>query len=326
MNMDADCELSRLYRAGACEQPPVRLDRAILAAAERDVAPVGSWASARRRWSWQAPLAVAAVLSLAVSLALILEGELERMPPLRASVPTQVVPSSPGSNGRTDAEPAQSSDAISRGGEGIQAQRELPAATPQPRALQQNEASEHRAAQRAQPESMPRETPVAPAKERERAAVSALPHRPSARVSPAAPLPRPLGGETQRADPVPFAEISAGAGKIAERAPRLSVEARSADSVPPTTRREAARFGHEPDKALAVPAPGAAAAVPSGTHGPERRQADRTEQQSGVLLEAEQWLREIDQLRRDGREELARARLDQFRKRFPDFPLPESLR
>jgi hypothetical protein len=38
----------------------------------------------------------------------------------------------------------------------------------------------------------------------------------------------------------------------------------------------------------------------------------------------EQWLLEIEQLRRDGQEELARARLDQFRKRFPDHPVPES--
>jgi hypothetical protein len=52
---------------------------------------------------------------------------------------------------------------------------------------------------------------------------------------------------------------------------------------------------------------------------------EHTAEQQDARKTPEQWLREIEQLRREGRAEQARARLDQFRKRFPDYPLPPSL-
>jgi hypothetical protein len=58
---------------------------------------------------------------------------------------------------------------------------------------------------------------------------------------------------------------------------------------------------------------------------PARQRIGATQDAADTATTPEQWLREIEQLRRDGQEELARTRLDQFRKRFPDYPLPESL-
>ena len=75
--MSPDRDLSGLYRAAAREEPPASLDHAILDAARRE--------SRRKRYAtewrhWPAPLALAAVLVLAVTLALVMDGELERTP------------------------------------------------------------------------------------------------------------------------------------------------------------------------------------------------------------------------------------------------------
>jgi hypothetical protein len=74
--------------------------------------------------------------------------------------------------------------------------------------------------------------------------------------------------------------------------------------------------------------PGASASSPvlrPQAPNPAGQRVEPTQERADAVMTPQQWLREIEQLRRDGQEELARARLDQFRKRFPDFPLPESL-
>jgi hypothetical protein len=66
-------EVSARYRAGAEDEPPVRLDAAVLSAARREVE------QPRKRRHWQVPASIAAMLVIGVSLVLLVR---ENEPPL----------------------------------------------------------------------------------------------------------------------------------------------------------------------------------------------------------------------------------------------------
>jgi hypothetical protein len=66
-------EASERYRAGAEDEPPARLDAAVLAAARREVE------QPRHRRNWQMPASIAAMLVIGVSLVLLVR---ENEPPL----------------------------------------------------------------------------------------------------------------------------------------------------------------------------------------------------------------------------------------------------
>ncbi len=66
-------EVSEHYRSGAQDEPSARLDAAVLAAARRKME------QPRQRRNWQMPAAIAAMLVLGVSLALIVR---DNEPPL----------------------------------------------------------------------------------------------------------------------------------------------------------------------------------------------------------------------------------------------------
>ena len=71
---ERDSGLDRLYRATGREEPPARLDAAILAAAHREVgARPRSRPHAPRRW--QVPVSIAAVVVLSVSLVTVVREE-----------------------------------------------------------------------------------------------------------------------------------------------------------------------------------------------------------------------------------------------------------
>jgi len=80
-DVPSDPELSRLYRQGAREEPPPHMDAAVLAAARRSAhsgpSPVDKPRGSPRRW--YVPLALAAVLVLSVSVA-ILSPEMDHLP------------------------------------------------------------------------------------------------------------------------------------------------------------------------------------------------------------------------------------------------------
>jgi hypothetical protein len=66
-------EVSERYRAGAEDEPPARLDAAVLAAARREVG------QPRQRRNWQMPASIAAMLLIGVSLVLLVR---DNEPPL----------------------------------------------------------------------------------------------------------------------------------------------------------------------------------------------------------------------------------------------------
>ena len=140
------------------------------------------------------------------------------------------------------------------------------------------------------------------------------------------PFPR-----EQRAEPAPEAgqgrsslEGSAQPPKRAESDSEANFGKRRLYSPAPAAKHEGSPAGDEHSKQAASPQTGASSSAPPANQSPVRQHIERSDAQRDALMTPEQWLLEIEQLRRDGRQELARARLDQFRKRFPDFPVPES--
>jgi hypothetical protein len=328
VNTDADRDLSALYRAASSEEPPSWLDAAILTAAERDLGRAGIRASRGWRWRWQAPLAVAAVLTLAVSLALVMEGELGDTTASPPPLPTAVTPPQ-ASHGRAEAPAAQSAGAISGETRDRAEHERSRAAKADAPAPQQSEAARGSRMQSSLPQSPPpRPAPEGLKLEHEHAEAAAAPAPPPAsapnRSSPAAPSPFP---REQRAEPAaesgmnpPSADAGVQPGKPAQSDSQRNFGQPRLHSPAPAAKREQLPADDERSKQLAAPQAGASPTAQD----PARKPSERSEAQRDALMTPEQWLREIEQLRRDGREALARERLDQFRKRFPDYPLPES--
>ncbi|MGH8635756.1 MAG: hypothetical protein ACREUZ_01325 [Burkholderiales bacterium] len=280
MNTDADRDVSRLYRAGASEEPPSWLDSAILTAAERDLVQPAMRASPGWRWRWQAPLAVAAVLTLAVSLALVVEGELEQTPASSPPLPAPVAPSPSASSERADAQSSQFPNTSVGRDRGLDEHERLPAAKAAPRAPQKTEGF---------------------------------------RMQHTLPEPAAEPGVGP-----PPSDGGTGASKPAQSDSGANFGERRMHSTAPAAKHEHPPVGDERSKLPAAPQAGASPTAPPPAQGPARQRIEPSEAQRDALMTPEQWLREIEQLRRDGREDRARARLDQFRKRFPDHPLPES--
>jgi hypothetical protein len=147
--------------------------------------------------------------------------------------------------------------------------------------------------------------------------------------APSAPSPR---SREQRAEPVAEPPIESrkpggpNAGETTEPALQSQREESRMQSAPPEAKRERARIGADASKALAEPRADASPPAPRPqTPRSAHQRFEPNQEQADTVLTPQQWLREIEQLRREGREELARIRLDQFRKRFPEYPLPESL-
>ena len=69
-------EVSEHYRAGARDEPPARVDAALLAAARREVE------QARQRRHWQMPVSIAAMLVIGVSLVLMVRDDEPPLPTL----------------------------------------------------------------------------------------------------------------------------------------------------------------------------------------------------------------------------------------------------
>ena len=309
-----DPALERAYAAGAREEPPARLDAAILAAARREVG-----ARPRRLDSilraWRAPVALAAVLVLSVSVVLLLREEgadrLDQAPDIPASpaADTARPPAAAAPTARPNEAPA-----AARSKEAAPQVRDAPASGPQ--ALEEDR-------RKVEPPSGLTET-----------------------APPAAEAPRPA--------PQPFAEPPATPGESRRAVPEAPAQTRSlAKEMEPGAaagaRERAATAEREVQAQRAAP-PATAAPPGKATEAPARPQArlgaaqpdsaNRAEQQprddvAGVGARPvwqgferqppDKWLERVAELRRSGRDEEAREMLVEFRRRFPQHPVPSGL-
>jgi hypothetical protein len=322
---ERDAKLAALYRAAVQEEPPPALDDALRAAARREVGARPRHVGSSYIRSWRVPLSIAAVILLSVSLITLIRDEAPEVaqPPLAGSpADTERKPAAAdqgkAAESRILVPDEQRSKSIglkppkqtSAPGMGVRGNSVSPEPAAPPRtgraAVEQAETGALSApsprAKRASPEAFPGAADirdnkiVAPGEHASRPAKENA--RRDAAAAPAeARQQSQAGAPTIAAAPAPG--VASGEGKA-----RLRSEVASADSPV----RESS------------PAPAPAAKPPA----PVSQTAGSI--QAYVNLTPEKWLERIEELRKQGRLEEARTNLAEFRKRYPDYQLPESLK
>lgn len=326
---ERDPRLDRAYRAGAREEPPAHLDAAILAAARREVGARPHAVSARLR-AWRVPVSIAAVVVLSVSLVTLVReeggGKLEQPTAIfEHTRPAETAPAPPA------AAPEEAAKAPARA--------TPPAAAP---AARDEVALGATASAKIAGEAARRE-------DQARAGQPAAPELPAGRPSAAAPSPQPFPAAPAAPErrPILAADQVAGAGTAAPSAGirGSEVEASAAPAEPVAVPKPAARMMQR-DRAATDDAAGSISAErPPAAVAPAEKPRPRAEaraQQGGPTLadtarvaalvkELEpqppaKWLERIEALRREGRKGEADELLTEFKRRFPDHPLPPELR
>jgi hypothetical protein len=149
-------------------------------------------------------------------------------------------------------------------------------------------------------------------KEYAQAPMAASPRAAESVAEPAAPAVGALSGKVEnKAARMAGANADRGEADAAERGPAADTrspdaDARSkslADAVPPAAKTAPRQV------APAAPAPNASKLESAATS-----------------LPPEKWLERIEELRKQGKTEEARTALAEFRKRYPDYRLPDALR
>ena len=355
---DRDPVLDRAYAQSTRDEPPAGLDEAIRAAARREVHARPRSMGTRLR-SWRMPVSIAAILVLSASLVMLMKEEgtdrfyegpapgparTEQLhtPPAPASSP-QGLAAAPPSPAASTAEPDRAR-----------------AGAPEPKARDDMQRQVESVLGRVQPSPA---SPMAPAEERQPAPPPVPPAQAGERQNPAAAVKeadRSLPDTARMEDrAAPFAVApptapAASGDALAKRAdPGAGIrgsEAQSAgtlaqDAARPAEQGEASRRQAAPDAdARAHPerreahsAPQAAAGLPSAVP-PAAKALPRPRPELGAATASstpiwsglerqppERWVERIEELRRAGRMAEARELLEEFRKRFPEYPLPAAL-
>jgi hypothetical protein len=328
---ERDPRLDRAYRAGAREDPPAHLDAAILAAARREVGARPHAISARLR-AWRVPVSIAAVVVLSVSVVTLVReeggGKLEQ--PGAAdlySKPAETAPAAPAAAPGTAKAP-----------EAAEARAKLPATAP---AAKDDAALGATASARIAGEAARRE-------DQARAGQSAAPELPAARSAPA-PSPQPFQGAPAAPErrPALAADRAAGAGTATQSTGTRASEAEASvtPTEPASAPRSAARMMQR-DRAATEDASGSLSAVRppapvAAAEKPSPRAETRTLQTGPATADTarvaallkefdpqvpEKWLEKIEALKREGRKGEADELLAEFKRRFPNHPLPPGLR
>jgi hypothetical protein len=295
-----DALLDRVYAAAPREEPPAALDEAIRAAARREVGSRPRSLRAALR-TWRIPVSLAAVVVLSVSVVVLMkeEGAL-RLEERASHIQGMVV----------EAPPA-------------------PAASPAPLETPKKDAARLKREPVPTLESSTREEPEkrsapAPGTVQEQAATGlAKKVQPApetrAEPQPAAPSAQPPARTDGQARA--FSDLPA-----AKPAPQRDVPAQraEADTAARASEDRVARAAAEANaRREAAPAPPPASAMRTA---PGPAQASREPVWAGFERQpAERWIERIEALRRAGQVPEAREMLEEFRKRFPDYPVPASL-
>ena len=303
-DIERDSRLSGLYREQAQEQPPAALDAAILAAAKREVNAGPRRVRAPFARSWAASLSLAAVVTLSVTLVIVIR---ERSADDALTLPAR------------DARQAQATAAPDRAAEPAQLAQSAPQMAPH--------AAEHAPAPKV---DLPRAQPATPASRRAEEPgptgklESAAGERPAAKT--AVNAASAADGDASREVAVPSAAAPGQAAPV--RGDRARPQRDSRD------RPETGRFAEQPATAPAAPAAQQAAseskqaaALSAEPGAGANQRLSRTERMfAEPPLPPQKWLERIEELRREGRLTEADASLVEFKKRYPDYPLPKHLK
>ena len=296
--------LSELYRASAREEPPRSLDAAILDAARKRSA---GWLS-RLMTNWQAPLAAAAVIVIAVTVVIAVhedpayteQSTLRGNDSKSAAEAKETPSSSAGSLSDLRAPPASS-------------ERQALAEPKRQTATNRAQSGAEQASAIAEKEDQKKITATAEAGKSEASEPDA--GTPLAAAVPAAP-PRPAAPALERVPDVP--------GSVRENAPAQSAppppEAKVLGKLSSATEPEVERRARStPDSNQAPYLMRQDASSREGARRAESRAMDQT-------AAPEVWLENILKLRNDGRHAEAKESLAAFKKKHPDYPLPSVLK
>ncbi len=313
---ERDAGLAALYRAAAREEPPPALDDAIRAAARRVVSSRPQRVNSPFIRSWRMPLSIAAVMLLTVSLVTVMReeapeilsppggvrtvGEADQMRAAPAAdagerasaVPKTLAPAAPRPDSLGLKPPAQTGSS----GLGLRGNRVSPDPVP-------GSPNDMDAARR-----METDAPTTPALAK-RALPQAFPEAVDMRDDKgvvAAEKRRQSAKEESPASPARAAE--AVTGTAAEGKVQSKLDSVSADAL------------REPSRARVAAAP---VVLPS-TLPPASQMAGAIQPRTD--LPPDKWLERIEELRRQGKLEDAKTSFAEFRKRYPDYELPASLK
>jgi len=326
---ERDPGLDRLYREGARDEPPARLDAAILAAAHREAGARPRPLSARLH-AWRVPMSIAAVVVLSVSLVTVVQeegGDRLAQPP--APRMDSAARNEAFDLAKTPGQPAASAPPLAAPEPEKAPARKAPAA-----AAARDQAAEVAGtaqSERALARSGPDTVAIRPAEPAPPAPAPAPPPVPFVRDEPTAPL----------AATAP-ATAGSGAGGAATEESRRPAAAPAARPAPRMMAREAAPRADEPPAqaedamgALRSQAGAPAAGQPRARAEAGARKAAPAPADAAFVaaqvkaLDAqppERWIERMEALRREGRVADADELLAEFKRRFPAHPLPPSLR
>jgi len=295
VSQESDRDLSALYRAGAVEEPPPRLDRFVEAAARRELRPsrLRSFFDALPRW--RLAVGAFAVVTLSVSLVTLMKEEAPSVLDPAASV---TPPAEPRPSDREVQPPSE----VPRPEYAERARVREQISGPPGRAAEAvgQEARQERTDRRALPE--PARTEAAPAAKPDMEDVS----KKAEAQPPAAPAPS--------------SEIAAAPPAASAPSPSAS---RNEEIRQRSNAGDATAFGRLARKEGEATGTIAKEASPQTRASPPARAAASP----SVAEESPQaWVKRLSEWLAQGREQEVRHELERFRQRYPDFVLPEDLR
>jgi hypothetical protein len=305
-------DLQRRWRAASQEEPPAALDDELRAAARRAAGAGPRALHTPFSTRWRVPLSIAAVVVVSATVTLMVADRSEHLPgtrseDLRTAAPAAQPPaprSEDESSAGSGSGSAQSSADAPLAGPAAPPRRTLDDAVRKQEEVRQYAPDPPREADSAAAPAVP--PPVATgtdaARDRE-AAPSARMQENGAMGRQAAPERGDTAFEASKAAPT----RAAGGVRAMPQAPAAAT--RGAAEEPAPARAEAKRESSEQIEQSAV-----------GASAVEQTTADAARE------EQQRWIERIRALRRAGKSAEAEESLREFRRQYPDYPLPEDLR
>jgi hypothetical protein len=302
---EGDDKLGKAWRELGSEEPPTRIDAAILNASRQAVAP------RRASQRWAVPVSLAAVLVLAVGVTLRMQQEqpgietsmpLREEPPAAAPVPPMQAPAGIAPLHTLPPPKPEKQGTLP----GFGAHQKLERAPPSPQAF------EEKGEKKAVAVEQRMDAPVSPAAPKPVA--DAAPRAKPAAPPPAAPATRVEAAPPAGAPPVVLPPSASGSFEPREAAPQPMPLAKT-QAAPAAANRAAA---------------GATASVAAPAVEQARAKRDSSELAADGVKEAEKGplereLERIARLRREGRQAEADEALAKFRREHPDYRIPDAV-
>jgi hypothetical protein len=338
-----DEAIERAWRDASRDEPPRHLDDAILARAREAVAPRVEeapselWPLAHpRSWfmRWRVPLAVAATLVVSATVTLLVyDSGMEEPPPVVTDRPLRKAPppAPPAPSGAVIEKESAAAPSAQPALSGTVAEKQ-PASAPPPAPPPAKPSADvvppaPSATREAQPVERKRAQPEAASTTQPSAESGRAPAPPDVAPGRAGtPEPRRAEEALGASREAPAAAPAPTAAPVPERAPA------AAGAVAPTAPRAApAPMAAPPPPAAPTTAPPVPQAAPRDNAVREKRDeslqaAPGTRARAAALATPEAYVERIRELKRAGREAEARELLEELKRRFPAFELPDDLK